>query len=181
MKLKYETDRLILKILEPSSEHARQVLTFYEQNREILENYEPRTANFYTENYQKTLLTGEYNLAMQKKTIRFWIFPKDNPEQLIGTICFYNITHSVYERCSTGYKLDQKYWHQGYAQEAMKAGISVMFEDLNLHRIEAYVMEKNLPSIRLLERLGFQHEGTCRQLIRIRDEWENHRLYALIK
>lgn len=182
MKLEYETDRLILKIIEPTAEHARQVLAFYDENRDVFEPYEPqRPVNFYTENYQKSLLSCDYNLTVQMKNIRFWVYEKNSFDQPIGTICFHNITRFVYDRCEVGYKFDKRFWHLGYAKEALTKGISVMFDELNLHRIEAFVMERNLPSIRLLENLGFHYEGTCRQSIRIENEWQDHMLFALLK
>lgn len=182
MNFKYETERLYLKILNPSYENAREVLDFYNRNKEIFEEYEAaRPANFYTINYQKSLLASEYNLAVQMKSIRFWIYEKQNPCHIVGTICFYNIIHSVYERCETGYKFDECYWHMGYAKEAMELGILLMFEELHLHRIEAYVMPKNSASLHLLQSLGFQWEGTCRKSIRIRNNWEDHLLYSIIR
>lgn len=182
MKLEYETERLTLKILKPAPEYARDILRFYDANRCVFEPYEPlRPNNFYTENYQKTVLTYEYNLAVRMTDVRFWVYEKINPDRIIGTVCFHNIVRSVYDRCEAGYKFDQNFWHLGYAREAMTLGLSVMFDDLRLHRIEAYVMENNKPSIRLLNALGFQYEGICRQAIRIRDNWEDHMLYALIR
>ena len=36
---------------------------------------------------------------------------------------------------------------------------NTVMQEINLHRIEAYVQPDNAPSIRLLTRLGFQEEG----------------------
>ena len=182
MNFEHETKRLILKILPPSPESAEAVLDFYCKNRAAFEQYEAaRPVNFYTRDHQKYILTHEYNLAIKRKCIRFWVYEKKNPGQIIGTVCFYNITRSIYDRCETGYKFDQGFWHKGYASEAVAAGISLMFEELGLHRIEAYVMGENAPSIRLLMELGFHYEGVCRQFARIRGDWEDHMLFARIR
>lgn len=182
MQFKYETTHLLLKILHPSSRSAEQVLHFYTKNRALFEQYEAtRSADFYTKAYQKKILTYEYNLALREQSFRFWIYEKQNPECPIGTISFYNIVHSIYDRCETGYKFDPAFWHKGYAREAMSFGISLMFDELNLHRIEAYVMKENTSSIRLLSSLHFQLEGICRKSIRIRGNWEDHMLFALIR
>lgn len=182
MDLEYETKRLKLKILKGNGQNARQVLDFYLANLNIFERYEPaRPDNFYTESYQKAVLTCEYNLAVKLNTVRFWVYAKEHPDVLIGTICFHDIFYSVYEHCEAGYKFDQRYWNMGYAREALEMGILIMFNDLNLHRIKAYVKEDNWPSIHLLESLNFQYEGTCRQSIKIQGEWEDHLQYALIR
>lgn len=182
MNFEYETEHLILKLLKPSIASAQQVLDFYNKNRIVFERYEAtRPDDFYTVAYHKSILTTEYNLALHQKCIRFWIYEKENPTHIIGTICFYNIIHAAYDRCETGYKFDPKYWHKGYAREAMSFGISLMFDDLSLHRIEAFVMEENVHSIRLLHDLHFQCEGICRKSIKIRGKWEDHMLFARIK
>lgn len=182
MNFEYTTKRLILKIIEPSIQNAKKALAFHQKNRTIFEHYEAlRPTDFYSIPYQQRLLSCEYALALQKRTIRFWIFEKEEPDRIIGTICFYNIVHSIYDRCETGYKFDPDFWHKGYAREAMTFGISLMFEEFNLHRIEAYVMEDNTPSIRLLKDLCFEYEGICRQAIRIQNKWEDHMLFACIR
>ena len=67
MKFEYETDRLLLKLPEPSLASARQALDFYNKNRSLFERYEAaRPADFYTLHYQKSILEHEYNLALQK-------------------------------------------------------------------------------------------------------------------
>lgn len=179
MKLHYETDRLCLKILKYDA--APQVLQFYLNNKEIFETYEPeRPANFYTENYQRTLLNGEFNLAVKLSTIRFWVYEKEHPETIIGTVCFHGIQRSVFDTCQVGYKFDQRYWRHGYATEALYEGIQIMFDDLKLHRIEAYVMPSNIASQHLLEGLGFVQEGVSRGYVRIKGIWQDHYRYALI-
>ena len=180
MNLVYETDRLILKALKPDS--ACKVLNFYLENQEIFEEYEAkRPENFYTIKYQKSMLSCEYNMLIKLSTIRFWVFEKENLNKIIGTICFRDIKKSIYDSCELGYKFDTRYWHKGYATEALMEGIHIMFDDLNLHRIEAYVMPKNTASIRLLESLYFKKEGFLRQNARIQGNWEDHYLYGLIQ
>lgn len=179
MNLIYETDRLILKVLRP--EAAKKVLCFYLDNKELFEKYEAsRPDNFYTVKYQKSVLLCEYNLTVQLSAVRFYVFLKDDPNRIIGTICFRDITRSIYDSCEVGYKFDERFWHHGYATEALIEGIDIMFGDLGLHRITACVMPGNTPSIRLLESLYFKREGLLRQNARIQGEWTDHYLYSLI-
>ena len=179
MNLIYETDRLILKVLRP--EAAKKVLCFYLDNKELFEKYEAsRPDNFYTVKYQKSVLLCEYNLTVQLSAVRFYVFLKDDPDRIIGTICFRDITRSIYDSCEVGYKFDERFWHHGYATEALIEGIDIMFGDLGLHRITACVMPGNTPSIHLLESLYFKREGLLRQNARIQGEWADHYLYSLI-
>lgn len=181
MNFEYETPRLYLRILNATPHNARQVLDFYSRNRDVFEKYEPLYPNnFYTGKYHMTLLNCEYQMFLHMTSLRYWIFNKQNPDRIIGTVCFYNLARSIYQHCDIGYKLDKQYWHQGYAKEALFYAISHIFRELHMHRIQAYVMPENKNSIYLLESLGFQKEGLCRQNAKIQDKWTDHLLYALI-
>ena len=90
MKFELTTDRLILKVLTP--DYAPEVLGFYLQNASIFEAYEPIVAdNFYTLDHQHKVLSFEYNNAIKLNMIRYFIFEKDNPDKIIGTISYRNI------------------------------------------------------------------------------------------
>ena len=60
MNVFYQTERLILNILPPL--WAPAVLSFYKNNKDVLEGVEPaRNSRFYTESFQKANLSVEYN------------------------------------------------------------------------------------------------------------------------
>ena len=180
MKFIYETDRLILRLL--GEEEAPAVLQFYRKNRAVFEPYEAiHPEQFYTESYQRTLLNCELSLTLKHSLIRFYVFRKENPDEIIGTVCFRNIDRSTYYSCEVGYRFSPAYWHKGYAREALAFGIQLMFEEFHLHRIEAAVMPGNTASIRLLESLGFQQEGVAREYALIQGKWEDHIRFALIR
>ncbi|MNW21928.1 ribosomal-protein-S5-alanine N-acetyltransferase [compost metagenome] len=40
-------------------------------------------------------------------------------------------------------------------------------------------MPRNLPSIRVLEKAGFRHEGLARNYLHIHGVWEDHNIYAI--
>lgn len=179
MNMKYQTERLILEILTPSS--CNEVLEFQSRNKELFERYEPtRPENFYTENYQHSVLKCELKLAMKLSTIRFYIMKRDNPTRIIGTVCLHDVIHMPYCCCEIGYKFDQEFHHHGYAREAVAKAIEIAFTDLNLHRVFARVMPENAPSISLLESLGFQQEGVERGCTQIQGVWQDHIRYGLL-
>jgi [ribosomal protein S5]-alanine N-acetyltransferase len=175
----YETNRLLLRVL--SKEDTDRVLSFCLDNRESFEPWEPiKDFNFYTPPYQKASLTAEKNLMTDGKLLRYWIFRKESPDEIIGSICFQNILHEPYRSCLLGYKLSHRYRHQGYATEALNKCIKLAFEEHLLHRIEAYIMESNEPSLQLIKRLGFYYEGLAFSYARINGIWSDHRRYVLI-
>lgn len=175
----YETNRLLLRVLQ--KEDAARVLAFFLDNRRDFEPWEPqKDNNFYTQAYQKASLTAEKNLISDGKLLRYWIFRKDDPGDIVGSICFQNILHEPYRSCCVGYKLSHRYRNLGYATEALFKCIEIGFKDHHLHRIEAYIMENNEPSLRLIKRLGFQYEGLACSYARINGIWTDHRRYVLI-
>ncbi len=177
MKFIYETDRLILQVLDSS--WAPSVLTFYQNNPDFA-RVEPITDNFYTLHFHETVLRYEYELTLKMTMLRLWIFSKDEPDKIIGTISFRNITRNFFGSCEVGYKIDKAHRNMGICQEALRKGFEVMFSELDLHRIEAIVLPSNQASIHLLENLGFMKEGTKRQCVKLQGEWRDHFLYSLI-
>lgn len=179
MLFEYETDRLILRILRP--ENAASVLDFYLRDRELFEKYETeRLPNFYTINHHQKLLRFEYNAALKLSTVRFYVFLKSNPSQIIGTVCLHGITRSFYQTCEIGYKFSSEFHEHGYALEAVDYCTQIVFKELELHRITAYVCEGNERSMHLLETLGFHKDGVCRDYLFLQNCWQDHMMYSLL-
>ena len=178
MLLQYETNRLILRVIGP--DYARDVLNFYQEDKELFERYEAdRCPQFYTESYQRNVLHAEYALTLRLTQIRFYVFLKTDPNRIIGTVSLYDVS-SAFSRADIGYKFSSAYHHKGYASEAVEKLIDIAFMELSLHRICARVQEENTPSIRLLHGLGFEKEGICRDYLKLRGQWVDHLQYSLL-
>lgn len=161
--------------------HWKKVLSFLEKGRHIFEKYEPRKVSmYYTEIYQKGVLSQEYTATLGNRYVRYYISLKDNPEIIIGTVSCGNISSDPFACGTIGYKFDEDYWHRGYAREAIGKVMDEIFKELGLHRLVANVMEGNEPSIKLLENMGFRLEGLCEKNIKVNGTWQNHRLYAML-
>ena len=65
-------------------------------------------------------------------------------------------------RATTGYVLAKDAWGQGYATEALLA-MKSLAEDLGLKRLYAMCYPQHRPSRHVLEKGGFQLEGTLRR------------------
>lgn len=63
-----------------------------------------------------------------------------------------------WQETDIGYRLLRRFWNQGYATEAGKASIEYGFNQLSLPRIIGRARKDNLPSIRVLEKLGLAFE-----------------------
>ena len=173
------TERLILKILDKS--YTSDVLHFLESNKNVFELYESAKSQFfYTHKFQEHIITTEYDATSRGQYLRYYFFLKENPNEIIGTISFGNILPSPYISCNIGYKIAPKFHNKGYGSEAILAGINLAYSYLNIHRINAYVQETNIPSIRILEKCGFHLEGKCIKNLKVNGKWTDHLLYGII-
>lgn len=95
MFFQYETPRLLLKVLR--ADCAPQVLDFYNRDKELFEMYEiDRVPDFYTVKHLQKVLRYEYNMAVKSQLFRFYVFQKENPCRIIGTVCIHNIAPAFY-------------------------------------------------------------------------------------
>jgi [ribosomal protein S5]-alanine N-acetyltransferase len=170
---RYESARLVLRVLEPVASVL--VLDYYLRNRDFLQAWEPeREADFFTRRYQEEQLAKDLALIESKDLLRLWISKKGHEDRVIGNIGFNNIVRGAFLSCHLGYKLDQAEINQGYITEAIQIGIDTMFNDYGLHRIEANIIPRNKPSLRVAEKLSFYHEGLANKYLKINGVWEDH-------
>ena len=175
----YETDRLYLKVL--GRYDARMVLDFYSRNAKEFALYEPlKEEDAKNLNYHAMMLDYELQYFQKDTLLRLYIFEKENPFQIIGTLSFRNISQSFYKSAFLGYKMDKDFRRKGYMKEAITKGMEIMDEELHLHRVEAIVLPSNEASIHLLEGLDFQREGLIRDKVFLNGKWEDHYLYSHI-
>lgn len=179
MSFQLTTNRLLLQIEDASK--TEDILNFYLKNALLFDRYEPtRPENFYSLAYQKAAISYEYSEIMKGKTLRYYIYQKENPDTIIGSVNFSRIEHGPFSRASLGYKLDADFQGMGFATEACMAAIEIMFSNYRIHRIEARVAPDNIASIRLLERLNFSYEGIEYQSVEINGHFKDHHRYSLL-
>lgn len=81
------------------------------------------------------------------------------------------------------YIFDSDYCKHGYCTEACQKVISVSFDKIKLNKIYADTIEGNIGSERVLEKLGFNHEGTRRKVVYVNtvDDYRDFLDYGLLK
>lgn len=179
MHKSYQTDRLVLKVLDKTD--APMVLDYFVRNKEFLSQWEPtRGVAFFTRAYQRMLLEAENNAIAEGSMLKLWLFKRGDADNIIGSIAYNNIIRGAFLSCQLGYRLDRDEINRGYITEAVKRGNGVMFEDHGMHRIEANVMPGNAASLRVMEKAGFSYVGLEPRYLRINGEWEDHMHFVLI-
>lgn len=179
MNFEIHTERLIVKLIEES--YAKQVTDYYIRNKDFFEQWVPAyTPDQFTVDMNRRRLKLNLTLFNEGRSIKLWVFRKDEPERIIGDVSFSEIVYEPFLSCFLGYKFDKDETGNGYAAEAVKAVIQYIFDTLKLHRIEANIMPRNERSISLVEKLGFENEGLSRKYLKINGKWEDHLHYVLL-
>lgn len=110
----------------------------------------------------------------------FFVF-REEDGALVGGCNLSCIRRGVVQSCSLGYWVGEPYRRRGYIRRAARAAIGFAFAVLELNRVEAACIPSNEPSRRLLESLGFKHEGVARSFLKINGAWRDHLLFALVR
>ncbi len=72
-------------------------------------------------------------------------------------------------------------WGHGYATEAAHALLRWAFDTLDLNRVQAEADTRNAASARVLEKLGFQREGTLREDCIVNGDVSDSWVYGLLR
>ena len=129
---------------------------------------DPRVNAHYGISYQSEQATQEQidwyrGLENDGNGVWWAICAHHHPQQLLGACGVYEIDH--YNRnADIGYWLSPAQWGQGVMQECLTKVFEYAFGNMQLHRLEAEVELENIASRKLLEKLGFEHEGRRRQV-----------------
>jgi aminoglycoside 6'-N-acetyltransferase len=76
---------------------------------------------------------------------------------------------------------EPEYRGKGYAGEALALLLDYIFAAYPVERVSAYTDPQNIPSRRLLERLGFICEGTMRSAIFHHGDWRDLCIYGILR
>ncbi len=91
-----------------------------------------------------------------------WGIQRKADRRLLGSCGLFK-WNRAWKSCAIGYELASFAQGQGFMYEALSATLAWGFKHMDLHRVEAQVHPENLPSIKLLSKLGFAHEGRLRE------------------
>ncbi|MDG1333259.1 MAG: GNAT family protein [Crocinitomicaceae bacterium] len=105
----------------------------------------------------------ENGLQTFNKTFLYFQLIATEAQTIIGW-CGYHTWYTDHDRAEIGYGLiSDEFKRQGYMTEALKAMIDYGFNEMNLHRIEAFASPDNVASIKLLDSKNFEKEGLLKE------------------
>ena len=167
-----QTERLLLRKIMPDDQPA------------IFAGLsDPEVTKYYGveyKTYRDTKLQMDwYNELFKNKTGVWWAICTPENAALMGVCGLYNIQEQ-HRKAELGYWLLPDFWQKGMMQEALSNVIPFSFNQLNLHRIEAYVETENSASEKLLKHLLFKHEGTMQDCEIKKGRFISLNIYSLL-
>jgi len=79
-----------------------------------------------------------------------------------------------------GYHIVPSERGKGYGTETVQLMVDYLFLSSRIVRIQAMTNVKNRASQRVLEKVGFKREGTCRRTNFVRGVWTDNYLYSIL-
>lgn len=99
----------------------------------------------------------------------------------IGSIGAFRKENIHRQTAELGYYIAEEYWGKGIMTEAVKQACGYVFENSDIIRIYAEPFAYNKASCRVLEKAGFQYEGTLRSNAVKNSEIIDMKMYSLLK
>ncbi len=150
------TKRLLLRKVTP------------EVHAYVIENYSTEEAiSFFGHSDSEGLETEQkrYKSGLEtfnRSILYFQLIDKET-KNVIGW-CGYHTWYKDHARAEIGYGLnEEQYKLKGLMTEAMQVVLRFGFEEMQLHRVEAFISPKNIASLKLAQKFGFTAEGCLRE------------------
>ena len=101
--------------------------------------------------------------------------------KVIGSIGVFRQGNIHRQTAELGYYIAEEYWGKGLMTEAVKQICTYVFEKSDIIRIYAEPFAHNIASCRVLEKAGFEYEGTLRKNAVKNGKIIDMKMYSLLK
>ena len=120
-----------------------------------------------------------YDNLEKEETGIWWAICYKDDDRFCGAVGLNNVSEE-HHKGEIGFWLLPAYWGQGIMKEVVPEILNYGFQSMHLHRIEGIVETENTNSKKLLERLGFQYEGTMKECELKNGRFISLDIYAMI-
>jgi len=146
------------------------------RSREFLAPWEPlRPDSYFTLAGQQEAVALSLKSAASGLTEPFVIL--DDEGEVVGRINLNNIVRGPFQSASLGYWLDREAVGRGLATAAVGELVTLAFDVIGLHRVEAGTLPHNLASRAVLTRNRFEQFGYAQRYLAIAGAWADHILF----
>ena len=99
--------------------------------------------------------------------------------RIVGQVHLFGIVRAAQQSGAAGYWLDESVTGRGIATRALALAVDHALGAGGLHRVEVNIRLDNVPSLRVVERLGLRDEGVRERFLHIDGAWRDHRSFAV--
>ena len=146
-------------------------------NKKVQDNLRDGLPYPYTEQDGKEFVSAMLS-ADENETFAFAIMADD---KVVGSIGIFRQGNIHSQTAELGYYIAEEYWGKGIMTEAVKQICEYVFGDSDIIRIYAEPFAYNMASCRVLEKVGFQYEGTLRSNAVKTGKVIDMKMYSLLK
>lgn len=102
-------------------------------------------------------------------------------DKLVGVIGLKKREYIYRFSAEMGYWIGEPFWNMGFATQAVKAMLEIAFEDWKLERVDAFTMQGNDASQRVLEKAEFTYEGVKRKGLYKDGKFHDEYFFSILK
>ena len=146
-------------------------------NKKVQDNLRDGLPYPYTEQDGKEFISAMLS-ADENETFAFAIMVDD---KVVGSIGIFRQGNIHRQTAELGYYIAEEYWGKGIMTEAVKQICEYVFAKSDIIRIYAEPFAYNIASCRVLEKVGFQYEGTLRSNAVKNGKVIDMEMYSLLK
>jgi len=171
--------RLVLR--PPRTSDVGEIRRLLRHNAKHLEPWKPAPSN----GEEPSSITEVSNAVLRQRRewkrgsgFSFMVGTREDQAHFIGKIALNGVLRGAMYGAYLGYWMDVDCQGKGFVTEGIQAVLDFAFGAAGLHRVQAAIMPRNTPSLRVVEKLGFRREGYAERYLQIACKWEDHILFA---
>lgn len=168
---------IYLRPFEPGD--AAELLAIHRTCREAFDPFMPlRSEAYFTLDGQLAQIAAD---RTRWEADQGYAFAVCRQESIVGRVALSNVVRGAWLSATLGYWVDVRAQGQGVATEAVKLAARAAFGGIHLHRLQAAIMPRNTPSLKVIRKAGFVYEGLAPYYLQIYGVWEDHQVFSLTR
>ncbi len=174
MEIYMETERLILRSWKYED---RESFAEMNSNRNVMK-YFPATLSVDESNAFADRIKAEF----EETSFGLYAVEIKETGEFIGYVGFHRFTFDApfSPGWEIGWRISDKFWHNGYATEAAKACLDYAREQHFCDKLYSFTAVPNTPSENVMKRIGMSYEGTFMHPALADGHWlKEHKLYSI--
>ena len=109
----------------------------------------------------------------------YFLYYEEGISEPVGKIFYFDVNQRN-RSCEFGYNIAPEFRNKGYGKKMLKEFINHMFTKENYNKLYCQTASFNIPSVKMLERLGFKRDGVLREHHELDGKLYDDYVYSLL-